>query len=1122
MADLKFNIKLDDKDFRKNLDNVLEQSEELNKQIADVNKALEGVEEGSEAYERLAKVQEELVKQQYELADALKESLDNLPDDANIADVTALANSYGTVNSELQKNNALLTSNVKAQKEQEDAIKKIEKEEQDRIKTIEDAIKAEEEYQSAIDERVAKTDESFAKLNEVITNSTDALSVFGEIPGLENLQGVLANITTVLPNITEEFVKISDAQKQAGQSSNIFSKGLSFIGTGFKALGAALKANPLFLIPTIIATATQAITFLTENFEPLRNIVQRVGDVIKGIGDNFDLVKEVGTNAFKTLVSGFKAAIGSLVAAFVPLSVPLTGVIEAINFITGSNISTPFEFAADAIQETKDNLDATVNSANKLGDAALNAADKFARIRQRAKEIEASESNAGLIDAENERLALVEGNDQKIFDNKKKQVEELNVLYQDQLRDQIDLSDQELEAVRNANAEQIAIVRNRILTNKKLSEEERDDALANLDKLSAGANEVFKLQDANNKRIIQETNDRFNRQTDLQINALKETGQYVDSIKALELEREKFLKSVQAREAQGIIVTLEEKKQAYRDYNNALKGIKQQELDIVNGINDEIEEAERELYRLSVEEATDAAEKTLQIEEQLESDLADLQKEKDERLASATSDEQRLKILELFAKRELVLRKAASKEIQTVLQEESDTIAANAQAEADLLLQLQTDTQRLLLQGRIAFNDAIANDTTKSFNERRDALKTSYEATVELIEAGTKAELNAVLSQVGLSASSLDDLSLPLDELKAKYTEVQIAALQNAKVIKDASDANVKVIKDGVNTLESEFNRIEKSPIAKLAKIFGIDSEEGVNQFKESLNALYSSALEVIDSINGILDQANANRIARLEEQNAAFAERQNQIITSLDEKIAESVANISELESQLTDARIGDRDRILARIEKEKQKEKQAAEEKIKLEKQVADNEKKLAIEKAKIERQMAIKAKATALIQTAINTALGVTNVLATTPAVDFGVARAILVAATIASGIASGVSIAAQEIPPIPSFAKGGFTGKGGKYEPAGIVHKGEYVIPKEIVQNPSYSSTISNLESERKRLKGYADGGFVDNTVDSASITNQTLDAQNQRPIVVDVRQIVDEIEKYKQVQVSASI
>jgi len=37
--------------------------------------------------------------------------------------------------------------------------------------------------------------------------------------------------------------------------------------------------------------------------------------------------------------------------------------------------------------------------------------------------------------------------------------------------------------------------------------------------------------------------------------------------------------------------------------------------------------------------------------------------------------------------------------------------------------------------------------------------------------------------------------------------------------------------------------------------------------------------------------------------------------------------------------------------------------------------------------------------------------------------------------------------DDISPIPGFATGGYTGRGGKYEPAGVVHRGEYVIPKE---------------------------------------------------------------------------
>ena len=57
----------------------------------------------------------------------------------------------------------------------------------------------------------------------------------------------------------------------------------------------------------------------------------------------------------------------------------------------------------------------------------------------------------------------------------------------------------------------------------------------------------------------------------------------------------------------------------------------------------------------------------------------------------------------------------------------------------------------------------------------------------------------------------------------------------------------------------------------------------------------------------------------------------------------------------------------------------------------------------------------------------------------------------------------------------FAEGGYTGDGGKYEPAGVVHRGEYVVPKHLVSNPSYRPMINTLETAR--LRGYADGGMV---------------------------------------------
>lgn len=52
----------------------------------------------------------------------------------------------------------------------------------------------------------------------------------------------------------------------------------------------------------------------------------------------------------------------------------------------------------------------------------------------------------------------------------------------------------------------------------------------------------------------------------------------------------------------------------------------------------------------------------------------------------------------------------------------------------------------------------------------------------------------------------------------------------------------------------------------------------------------------------------------------------------------------------------------------------------------------------------------------------------------------------------------------------FAEGGWTGSGGKYEPAGIVHKGEFVVPAPFAER-------DRAMLERMYLPGYANGGFV---------------------------------------------
>ena len=73
-------------------------------------------------------------------------------------------------------------------------------------------------------------------------------------------------------------------------------------------------------------------------------------------------------------------------------------------------------------------------------------------------------------------------------------------------------------------------------------------------------------------------------------------------------------------------------------------------------------------------------------------------------------------------------------------------------------------------------------------------------------------------------------------------------------------------------------------------------------------------------------------------------------------------------------------------------------------------------------------------------------------------------------------------------LSGYADGGYTGDGGRYEIAGVVHRGEYVIPKPIMDNPRVIDAVGTIEAiRRSRIAGagsipapstgFAYGGFT---------------------------------------------
>lgn len=188
----------------------------------------------------------------------------------------------------------------------------------------------------------------------------------------------------------------------------------------------------------------------------------------------------------------------------------------------------------------------------------------------------------------------------------------------------------------------------------------------------------------------------------------------------------------------------------------------------------------------------------------------------------------------------------------------------------------------------------------------------------------------------------------------------------------------------------------------------------------------------------------------------------------------------------------------------------------------------------------------KLAASYQAGLNTYEGITNALAKgSPPLNFinaalvGAQGAIQIAkinstsAPTLQGISSSSGGGSSQPKRTRSFADGGYTGEGfgtpdsSGYKPAGIVHEGEYVVKKSIVDSPSFGGILQTLEGAR--LKGYANGGFVGRSVganvsNNSEITALRSDLQRfaDRPSIVQVSEINRVNNQVQKVKVSGRL
>ena len=293
-----------------------------------------------------------------------------------------------------------------------------------------------------------------------------------------------------------------------------------------------------------------------------------------------------------------------------------------------------------------------------------------------------------------------------------------------------------------------------------------------------------------------------------------------------------------------------------------------------------------------------------------------------------------------------------------------------------------------------------------------------------------------------------------LAELKKEYFGMN-AAERRAEFAKDLE--GLKTIYDAEITaagnnaqeklrIEEAFQKAKKA----LRKKYGIDELDDNKNFLELWNEDLQEWLQgdLAKSITGTLD-----------------------VITSGMSSIFQQLTALVQAEAEIQTAAI--EKRYAAEVSK-------AEGNQYKVKKIEAQKEKEI----ARIKSEANKKAFSMQVIQAVAQTATAAINAYSSAAAVP--VVGYILAPIAASMAVAAGMlQVAAikkqQEASAAQGYAEGGFTGKGKKNEPAGIVHKGEWVASQALVNSPVARPMIDALDYAQRTntigALGYSSGGYV---------------------------------------------
>lgn len=399
-------------------------------------------------------------------------------------------------------------------------------------------------------------------------------------------------------------------------------------------------------------------------------------------------------------------------------------------------------------------------------------------------------------------------------------------------------------------------------------------------------------------------------------------------------------------------------------------------------------------------------------------------------------EQDKQKVRKEFADAEVKARQAL--QLQLIQDEESISIAAAKTASEDRIKQIEaiakneTEKANFLklneekLQADIkSIQDKFAEERKQEGLAKEQELfslrSASFEAQVQQEKAQLENELLLEQQQLISTKQTEEEITAFNKEqndkklkqdLQFQIARLELARKYNKELTKEESaalEAQIALLKTRLSGVGAEVQAEAKTDVKNGDGLFG-------------LLGLSADTQEDVQAVTGAIQQVT-------QEVSKAVAER----VRLLDEEVQRREGRIQDLQGELqTEIELNK----LGKASNIKEVQDQLKQE-------------KAARDKAEQEKEEAAKA------QFAIDTALQASNLItaisglySSLSGLPFGIGVAL---ATALSGVLVGSFVASKATAAsVAGFAEGGFTGKGGKYEVAGDVHKNEYVFDEDLTK------------------------------------------------------------------------